>query len=190
MPSLLAACVVHQLRPDSGTYGVTAIDKRPLDGPVKVNRYGLRSDVQADRKHHGGIDQAIYAYSQSDADFWAAELGRPLAPGWFGENLRVDGIDLREAREGDRWRIGDRVVAEVTHAREPCATFARWVGSTVDRESERGWVRRFGAEGRLGAYLRVVTVGQLAAGDSIEVDVAAGAPAILDVFRVQFPAYR
>jgi len=189
MGTLLAACVVHQLRPDSGTYGVTGIDKRPLDGPVKVNRYGLRSDVQADRKHHGGIDQALYAYSQEDADFWSSELDHELAPGWFGENFRVSGIDLRDSRPGDRWRIGDRVEVEVTTAREPCATFARWVGGTVSPAQERGWVKRFAAEGRLGVYLRVVTVGQVAASDSIEVvDVAADAPTALAVFREHFAA--
>ena len=30
---LVAACVVHELRPDAGSVGVTAIDKRPVSGP-------------------------------------------------------------------------------------------------------------------------------------------------------------
>jgi MOSC domain-containing protein YiiM len=180
MPSLLAACVVSALRPDAGTVGITAIDKRPGTGPIKVGRLGLRADVQADRKNHGGEDKAVYAYAQEDADFWTAKLGRQLPPGWFGENLRVTGLDVSNARIGDRWRIGDTVELEVTMPRSPCATFARWVGGA----DERGWVKRFAVEGRLGAYLRVIRTGQIAAGDEIEIlSSPQDAPTILEVFR-------
>ncbi|WP_309134964.1 MOSC domain-containing protein [Cellulomonas sp.] len=180
MPTLLAVCAVHALRPDAGSQGVTAIDKRAVDGPVKVGPYGLRGDVQANRKHHGGLEQAVYAYGQDDADFWAGELGRELHPGWFGENLRVAGLDPNAARVGERWHVGERVVLEVTGPRTPCATFARWVGGA----DERGWVKRFGAEGRLGAYLRVVRGGEVRAGDAIVVDPAPqDAPTVLDRYR-------
>ena len=180
MPTLLAACVVSALRPDHGNVGVTAIDKRPVSHAVKVGRYGLFADVQADRKHHGGLDKAVYAYSQDDAEFWERELGRELPYGWFGENLRVEGIDVNAAVVGSRWRIGDTVVAEVTMPRSPCATFARWVGGA----DERGWVKRFANAGRLGAYLRVVRNGSLRAGDPIEVlSVPSDAPTVLELFR-------
>ena len=165
MPTLLAACVVHELRKDAGYFGVTAIDKRPIDGTVKVTKYGLSGDVQADRKHHGGIDKALYAYSQADADYWAEQLGRELPPGWFGENLRIDGLDVNAAKIGERWSIGKNVVVEVTMPRTPCQTFARWVGGT----DERGWVKRFSDERRLGPYLRVVHTGTIAPGDEIVV---------------------
>ena len=176
MPRLLAVCVVHQLRPDPGN-GVTAIDKRPVDGRVRIGRYGVRADVQADRKHHGGLDKALYAYSQEDASFWEGELGRPLAPGFFGENLRTEGIDVNAARIGELWRIGETVIVEVTMPRTPCQTFARWVGGA----DQRGWVRRFSAERRLGPYLRVLRNGFVQAGDPIEVlSRPEGAPGLLD----------
>ena len=180
MASLIAACVVSALRPDAGTVGITAIDKRPVIGAVKVGRLGLYADVQADRKHHGGADKAVYAYAQEDADFWSAELGRDLPPGWFGENLRVSGLDVTNARVGERWRIGATVELVVTMPRSPCASFARWVGGA----DQRGWVKRFGAEGRLGAYLRVIRTGPVCAGDEIELlSAPADAPTILEVFR-------
>ena len=180
MGSLIAACVVSALRPDAGTVGITAIDKRPVIGAVKVGRLGLYADVQADRKHHGGADKAVYAYAQEDADFWSAELGRDLPPGWFGENLRVSGLDVTNARVGERWRIGATVELVVTMPRSPCASFARWVGGA----DQRGWVKRFGAEGRLGAYLRVIRTGPVCAGDKIELlSAPADAPTILEVFR-------
>ncbi|SDP38282.1 MOSC domain-containing protein YiiM [Microbacterium testaceum StLB037] len=180
MPRLVAVCVVHSLRPDSGSIGVTAIDKRPLEGKVRVGKLGLRSDVQASRKHHGGPEKAVYAYAQDDADFWEGELDRELRPGWFGENLRVEGLDVNGARIGEVWRIGDTVELEVTMPRTPCATFARWVGGSA----ALGWVKRFSDEGRLGAYLRVRRAGEIRAGDAIEVlSSPHGAPTVLEVYR-------
>lgn len=184
MARLLAVCAVRALRPDAGTVGITAIDKVPAEGPVRVGAYGVYADVQADRKNHGGIDKALYAYAQEDAAYWAKELGSDLPAGWFGENLRVEGLDVNAAVIGERWRIGE-VELEVTMPRTPCQTFARWVGETVDPAAERGWVKRFAAERRLGPYLRVVRKGRIAAGD--EIDVAhrpAGAPTIVEVFRL------
>lgn len=179
MPHLVAVCVVHQLRPDSGN-GVTAIDKRPVPGKVRIGPYGVRGDVQADRKHHGGLDKALYAYAAEDAAFWEHELARELAPGWFGENLRTEGIDVNATRIGERWAIGERVVVEVTMPRTPCQTFARWVGGP----EQRGWVKRFSAQRRLGPYLRVVRGGFVQAGDEISVlSQPEDAPRLLDGYR-------
>lgn len=160
--------------------GVTAIDKRALEGSVRVGKLGVRSDVQASRKHHGGPDKAVYAYAAEDATFWEGELDRELHPGWFGENLRVEGLDVNGARIGEIWRIGDTVEVEVTMPRTPCATFARWVGGSA----ARGWVKRFSDEGRLGAYLSVRRAGEIRAGDAIEVlSSPEGAPTVLEVYR-------
>jgi len=160
-PSVLAVCRVHQLLDDAGSVGVTAIDKRPVEGPVKVRKLGLHGDVQADRAHHGGEDQALYAYSEADADYWSAELGRDIPPGYFGENLRVAGIDPTSAVIGERWKIGLGVEVEVTSPRIPCATFQR-------RVHQPRWVRRFADAGRVGAYLRVIRTGSIQAGDYIQ----------------------
>jgi MOSC domain-containing protein YiiM len=54
------------------------------------------------------------------------------------------------------------VVLQATSPRIRCATFAHRMG-------EPKWVRRFTARGATGAYLRVVTAGQVRAGDRIEV---------------------
>jgi len=68
---------------------------------------------------------------------------------------------MTDAVIGERWRIGD-VVLEVSEPRIPCRTFAGFWD--VPR-----LVRRFTERGRPGSYLRVVTSGDLAAGDPIEV---------------------
>jgi MOSC domain-containing protein YiiM len=162
MSLVTAVCRVDRLLPDSGTIGVTAIDKRPVAGKVRVRPLGLYADVQADRKHHGGEDQAVYGYADEDAEYFAASLGREIPPGLFGENLRTTGVDVTGAVTGERWRIGETLELEVTIPRIPCGTFARRMG--VDK-----WVRRFTEEGRPGAYLRVVKSGPVAAGDPVVV---------------------
>lgn len=162
MASVTAVCRVDTLLPDSGTIGVTAIDKRPVDGPVRVRPLGLHADVQADRKHHGGPDQAVYAYADEDAAHFAAALERPVNPGLFGENLRVSGVDVTRAVIGERWLVGETLVLQVTLPRIPCGTFARRMG--LPR-----WVKRFTEEGRPGAYLRVVKSGPVAVGDAVVV---------------------
>lgn len=161
MPELLAVCRVHVLLPDAGTVGITAIDKRPVDGRVKVRPLGLYADVQADRANHGGADQAVYAYAQEDADFWSAELGRAVTPGLFGENLRLGGLDVNRAVIGERWRVGSALL-EVTQPRVPCQTFGRRLG-------EQRWVRRFTQANRTGAYLRVIENGEIGAGDTVDI---------------------
>jgi MOSC domain-containing protein YiiM len=143
----------------------TGIDKRPVTGSVRVDSLGLVGDSVLDTAHHGGPLQAVYAYAVEDLEWWRTELAdehpRDIAPGSFGENLTVEGVDVSGARHGDRWAIGE-VVLEVTRPRIPCSTFAGFMD--VPR-----WVRRFALAYRPGAYLRVVTPGELGAGDPIAV---------------------
>ncbi|MFH0516680.1 MOSC domain-containing protein [Streptomyces sp. M41] len=150
--------------------GMTGIDKRPAEGPVRVaapgpkgiGASGVAGDDVCSTRYHGGDDQAVYAVAREDLDDWERELGRPLANGHFGENLTTEGLDVSGALIGERWRVGPEVVLEVTSGRIPCATFQGHVG-------EKQWVKRFTAKGAPGAYLRVIEPGEIRAGDAIEV---------------------
>jgi MOSC domain-containing protein YiiM len=106
----------------------TAIDKRSVDGPVIARRLDLDGDEQADRRHHGGVDQALYAYAAEDTDFWEQELRRPLWPEATGENLTTAGVDLTHAVIGERWRVGGTEL-EVSAPRTPCRVFAGFWGT-------------------------------------------------------------
>ncbi|WRZ91124.1 MOSC domain-containing protein [Streptomyces sp. NBC_01007] len=150
--------------------GVTGIDKRPVDGPVRVTApgpkgvggSGLDGDAVCHLRHHGGDDQAVYAVAREDLDGWERELGRSLPNGVFGENLTTVGLDVSGALIGERWRIGSDVVLEVTCGRIPCRTFQEHLG-------EKGWVKRFTQRGAPGAYLRVIEPGEIRSGDPIEI---------------------
>lgn len=143
----------------------TGIDKRSADGPVRVGRLGLTGDSICDTANHGGPDQAVYAYAGEDTEWWQArladELSFRLGPGSLGENLTTEGVDVTGAVIGERWRVGTTVL-QVSVPRIPCSTFAAfWQVSRL--------VKRFTEAGRPGAYLRVLTEGELSAGDRIEV---------------------
>ncbi|MFC8450460.1 MOSC domain-containing protein [Kitasatospora sp. NPDC057223] len=148
----------------------TGIDKRPVAGPVAVSApgpkgtgaVGLAGDRAYDVKHHGGADQAVYAYAREDLDAWEPELGRPLAGGVFGENLTTVGLDVNGALIGERWRIGADLVLEVSCPRIPCITFQGRLG-------REGWIARFTRAAVPGAYLRVVEPGEISAGDPVEI---------------------
>ncbi|MYT31111.1 MULTISPECIES: MOSC domain-containing protein [unclassified Streptomyces] len=149
----------------------TGIDKRPVDGPVAVAApgpkgtagSGLAGDTVVDLRHHGGDDQAVYAYAREDLDDWQRELDRELTNGVFGENLTTAGLDVTGARVGERWRVGPEVLLEVTSPRIPCRTFQGWL-------DERGWIKRFTEAAVPGAYLRVLEAGEIRAGDTVRVE--------------------
>ncbi len=148
-------------------HGRTGINKQPVDHPVAVRAperkdSGLTGDRIVNTKVHGGEFQAVYAYAREDLDWWQEQLSRPLPGGMFGENLTTAGVDVNGAVIGERWRIGSDLVLETTFARQPCATFQARMG-------EPRWVKRFTAENRTGAYLRVVTPGDVRAGDTVAV---------------------
>jgi MOSC domain-containing protein YiiM len=140
---------------------MSAIGKAPIEGRVRVAGVNVEGDDQADRRVHGGPDKAVYAYASEDAAFWAAELGRELGPGAFGENLTTEGLDVSGAVVGERWRIGS-VELEVCQPRLPCNKLALRMG-------EPQMVKRFAQASRPGAYLRIVHEGSLGAGDTVEV---------------------
>jgi MOSC domain-containing protein YiiM len=134
----------------------SAIDKRPVAAAVQVGTLGLAGDEQADKVNHGGPDQALYAYAREDLDWWQDELGRELRDGMFGENITTEGLDVNGALIGEVWTLGG-VVVQVTSPRIPCVVFRGWM-------DEKGWLKKFRAARRPGAYLRVLQPGLVRAG--------------------------
>jgi MOSC domain-containing protein YiiM len=145
--------------------GTTGINKCPVSEPVLVRlpqpgASGVVGDQIFDTEHHGGEDQAVYAYAREDYDWWQRELDRPLRNGLFGDNLTTEGIDVCGAVIGERWQVGADLVLQATYGRIPCATFHAKMG-------EPQWTRRFTAHARPGTYFRVVTPGPVVVGDPI-----------------------
>ena len=138
----------------------TGIWKTPVDGPVMVRRLNIDGDGQGDLAGHGGEQRAVMVYQTESYDFWTNYLRRDdLAPGNFGENFTVTGLADDEVCIGDRYRIGDAEF-EVTQPRVTCFR----VGM---RLNESAMPNLLVLQRRPGFYFRVITEGNVRAGDDI-----------------------
>lgn len=141
---------------------VTGIFKFPTQEIVKVTKLGLEDDVIANKRVHGGPDQAIYVYGASDYDWWSRELKTEIAPGTFGENLTISELESAQFNIGDYIHIGE-VTLQVTAPRIPCSTFAT-------RMNDPQWVKKFRYAERPGLYCRVIQEGFIRAGDPVSIE--------------------
>ena len=151
-------------------HSLSGIDKKPVPERVQVGELGLEGDHIMSTKHHGGPDQAVYLYSEEDYAAFAPilierSLGEVPAPGSFGENLTISGLESAGVRIGTRLSVGTgegALVLEITAPRIPCATFAAHMG-------DAGFVKIFRQMRRPGLYARVIQAGTVAAGDPVSV---------------------
>ena len=130
---------------------------------AKVSRLGILNDAQNDTKHHGGPERAVCVYSLERIRALQAE-GHPIDVGTVGENVTVEGVDWDLVVPGARLRLGQAVLLEVASFTTPCKTIRE---SFIDGEFVRisqklhpGWSR---------VYARVLSEGEIRAGDSVEV---------------------
>jgi len=139
----------------------SGIWKSPVDGRVTVRTLNLDGDRQADLAVHGGVDKAVYAYPSEHYAWWRQQLpGVELPWGSFGENLTVEGLDEREVRVGDHYRIGSTELV-VTQPRMPCFK----LGIRFGRPEI---VKQFLQSERSGFYFAVLREGEIGAGDVVE----------------------
>ena len=155
---------------------LSGIYKNPVSQAVQVKTLGLEGDTICDVENHGGPDQAVYVYGAPDYAWWAQELGREVAPGSFGENLTIEGLESAQFAIGDRLYVGP-VILEVTAPRIPCSTLAARMGDPA-------FVKRFRHAERPGLYCRVIQEGAVQVGDAVRRQVFAGPTvSVLEMFR-------
>ncbi len=157
-----------------GRHVRTGIFKEPVSGRVALTRLTLAGDIQADKRYHGGPDQAVYVFPSEHYAHFRRALGRPnLSFGFFGENFTTEGLSEEAVRVGDVYRVGSAVV-QVTKPRSPCFKMGRKAGS-------QAFVGALLESRRLGFYLRVLEEGGVGAGDAIvRISTDAGAPTIAE----------
>ena len=123
---------------------------------ARVTANGVDGDKQRNRKYHGGPDRAICLYSTELYDRLRS-LGIDLEPGAVGENFTTTGIDLQRLAKGDRLKVGDECVIEITNIRVPCSNLKKWDTDLPELiVGYSGWVAK------------VVTDGTVRPGDRIE----------------------
>ncbi|MFJ5216486.1 MOSC domain-containing protein [Streptomyces sp. NPDC088354] len=148
----------------------TGVWKRPVSGRRRVRRLNLDGDGQGDLAGHGGEQRAVLVYQLDSYRHWQEHLKRDdLSYGQFGENFTVDGLPDDEVCIGDRYRIGTAEF-EVTQPRVTCYR----VGLRME---EPQMAALLVSHARPGFYFRVLTEGEVAAGDEI-VKIATGPEAM------------
>ncbi len=158
---------------------VTGIYKSPLPASARLTRLGFATDFIGDAKHHGGPDQAVFIYGGVDYEWWAQQLGAPLEPGTFGENLTVSGLESSQFSVGDRLQVGSTIV-EITSPRTPCSTLARRMGDPM-------FVRKYRRAERPGLYGRVIQEGTVRPGDEVRlVDRLEDPVMVFEIFREHY----
>ena len=139
---------------------LSAIVKKPAQGPVIVRRLNLEGDRQADLTVHGGVNKAVYVYPSEHYGYWKERYpGMDMPWGAFGENFTTEGLLEGDVHVGDRFIIGSAEFA-ATQPRVPCFK----LGMKFETMT---MIRSFLEAERSGFYLRVLREGQVQAGDEI-----------------------
>ena len=124
----------------------------PLESADLVAGHGIRGDRKAG--HHP--DRQLNLLSTG----WlamAAAKGYRAAPGQFGEQLILDGIDLVTLPPGTRLQLGDAAVLEIVKGRTGCTRLEAAQGRTI------------AGLGPIGVLARVITGGPIRVGDPVAV---------------------
>ncbi len=158
----------------------TGIFKYPVDGPIFLGAEDVVNDAVVDRKHHGGVDMAVYAYSADHYSFWKEQF--PDAEwdlGMFGENLTVSGLDETQMHIGSIYSLGDAQV-QVCQPRQPCFKLGIRFGT---QKVLKPYIR----SSYCGVYFRVVRPGPVQVGDTFKlVGRQQETPTIAEVFRLMY----
>jgi MOSC domain-containing protein YiiM len=136
---------------------------------AELTPLGLVGDSCAHPQVHGGPDQALLIATREGIEELVS-LGYPLFPGALGENITTDGIDRRQLRIGQRFRLGPEAIIEITKPRGPCSALDPY-GPGLRKAIYDAEVKRASTQsprwGLSGLYARVLRAGILRAGDPV-----------------------
>ena len=154
----------------------TGIFKFPVNHPIFLGKEDVENDAVIDRKYHGGIEQAVYGYSQSHYAFW-----KELYPnldwnyGMLGENLTISNLEETEILVGNTYKLGEALL-EVTKPRTPCFKLGIRFGT-------QEILKQFWNSTKSGIYFKVLQTGNVKVGDElILVNQSENSPTVAEVY--------
>ncbi len=157
----------------------TGIFKFPVNHPIFLGKEDVENDAVIDRKYHGGIDKAVYGYSQNHYVFW-----KELYPdldwnyGMLGENLTISNLEETQIFVGNTYKLGEALL-EVTKPREPCYKLGIRFGT-------QEILKQFWNSTKSGIYFKVLQTGKVNVGDElILVNQAKNSPTIAEVYETK-----
>ncbi|GKV67277.1 molybdenum cofactor sulfurase [Sporosarcina sp. NCCP-2331] len=138
----------------------TSIFKEPVSVPIWLTQTNLTGDEQADLRHHGGSEKAVFSYPSEHYSVWQKELGnQDIKPGGMGENFSTARLLETDIAIGDTFAIGEAII-QVSQPRQPC-----WKPARRFRVKELALLLQ--NTGRTGWYYRVVQEGYIEAGQTL-----------------------
>ena len=155
----------------------TGIFKSQVEAPIFLGKEDVEGDDVVDRKYHGGIDQAVYAYGYNHYAYWQAlypELD--LKNGFFGENLTVSDLEEKDIHVGDIFQLGEALI-QATKPRQPCVKLGIRFGN-------HNVIKQLWNSTKSGVYFKILETGQVNKKDEFRlVKKAINSPSIADVFQ-------
>ena len=159
----------------------TGIFKLPVKHPIFLDIEDVENDVVVDRRYHGGIDQAVYGYSEDHYKYW-----KGLYPnldweyGMFGENLTISNLEETEIHVGSIYKLGETIL-EVTKPREPCMKLGLRFGT-------QKILKQFWNETKSGIYFKILKTGNVEIGDELTLSYnSETSPTISEVYKSKKP---
>ncbi len=146
------------------------VPKHPVS-VASVTAEGIAGDGHKNTQLHGGPRRALLLITAEGLEELAS-LGFAVTPGALGENITTRGVSRRDLRIGQRWRIGESVVIEITTRRSPCSALNRYgpkIQSAIFDELVKAEVPASPKWGLSGFYASVVAPGVIRPGDTIAV---------------------
>lgn len=138
----------------------TGIFKFPVEQSIFLGEEDVENDAVIDRRYHGGIEKAVYAYSENHYAYW-----KELYPnldwhyGMFGENITISNLEETEIFVGAQYQLGETII-EVTSPREPCMK----LGLVFETQKV---LKQFWNSSKSGIYFKVIKTGNVAVGDEL-----------------------
>jgi MOSC domain-containing protein YiiM len=124
--------------------------KRPVEAVILREDHGIEGDA------HAGSGRQVSLLSLEGVERMRRKLAS-IVPGDFAENLTVEGLEELALAPGDRVRVGEKVLLEVTQIGKEChghgCAIMRAVGTCVMPKE--------------GIFARVLTGGTVRPGDSV-----------------------
>ncbi len=155
----------------------TGIFKKPVSTSIHLGLEDVDGDHVIDRKYHGGVNKAVYAYGFNHYDYWQA-----LYPdlefnyGMFGENLTVDFLDETQIHIGAVFKLGSAII-EVAGPREPCYKLGI-------RFNDTKVIKQFWNNSKCGVYFKVIQEGNVHIKDVFKnIETHPENPTVVDIYN-------
>lgn len=159
----------------------TGIYKYPVSESIFLGTEDVENDAVVDRKYHGGINQAVYAYGENHYEYWQKLYPNlDFTYGMFGENLTISNLWEEEMTVGSIYQLGETEL-KVSKSRQPCVKLGI-------RFQDAKIVKQFWNTTKCGIYFKVLQTGFVSKNDElILLQKAVNTKTIAEIYKTKRP---